>query len=294
MTDDLDRLRLLHAVARTGSIAAAAREVGFTPSAVSQQLAALERRVGVALLERSNRGVTLTPSGTALAGRAVGLLDGLEAGLAEAVDLAGAPPLRPVRVAAFPTAITTVLLPALAGSRVGVPVTLVHLEPAAALTALLDRAVDLAVVDGYDVQPDPLPGPLVRDGLLHDALRLVHPSAWEGVDGLAALRERRWVLGAAASRLGRVSRMLCHLAGFEPRVVAETDEHHLAFRIAAEVGAATLQPGLAAPDLEADGALRVAGVDLGVVRRIDLVSRPLAHPDPALAAVVEAVRRQGG
>lgn len=286
MTDDLDRLRLLHVVSRTGSIAAAAREVGFTPSAVSQQMAALERRVGVTLLERTNRGVLMTPAGTSLCAQGVMMLDLFDAGVAEAVHVARAAPATPIRIAAFPTAITALLSPALGG--LDVAVTIVHLEPGAALVALLDRTVDLAVVDHYDIQPDPLPPGVDHDRLGRDALRLVAARRHRHA-ALSDLSDVGWVLGSPASRLGRVSRMLCHRSGFEPRVIAETDDHHLAFAIASSSGAATLQPELAAGDLRDGGPLDLAEIDLGVVRTIDLVRRHLPRPDPFLATVTRAL-----
>ena len=91
MTSDLDvgRLRLLREVALRGSIAAAAREVGLTPSAVSQQLAALEREAGTALVDRSPRGVRLTGAGHALAARAGEVLDVLASARAALARLGG-------------------------------------------------------------------------------------------------------------------------------------------------------------------------------------------------------------
>ncbi len=103
---DVSRLRLLHEVGLRGSIAAAARAVGLTPSAVSQQLAALERETGTILIDRSPRGVALTGAGHALAARAAQVLDILSAASADLDRLAGSV-AGPVRVAAVASAAAT-------------------------------------------------------------------------------------------------------------------------------------------------------------------------------------------
>ena len=88
---DVGRMRLLREVALRGTIAGAARELGLTPSAVSQQLAVLEREAGTALVDRSPRGVSLTGAGHALAARAGEVLDVLSAARADLDRLAGTP-----------------------------------------------------------------------------------------------------------------------------------------------------------------------------------------------------------
>src|SRR3954447_19031349 len=105
---DVGRLRLLREVELRGSIAAAAREVGLTPSAVSQQLAALEREAQTPLLDRSPRGVVLTGAGQALAGRAGQVLDVLAAARADLDRLAGAIG-GPVAVASVASAAATIV-----------------------------------------------------------------------------------------------------------------------------------------------------------------------------------------
>src|SRR3954462_3756237 len=107
---DVRRLRLLRALAQRGTIAAVAEAHTYTPSAVSQQLAALEREAGVALLTRTGRRVALTPAGRTLVGHAEEVLAALErAGAARAASRTGVS--GPLRIGAFPTAMRT-LLPA--------------------------------------------------------------------------------------------------------------------------------------------------------------------------------------
>src|SRR5713101_8157620 len=83
---DVRRLRLLRELALRGTIAAVAEALAFTPSAVSQQLSALEREAGVPLLERTGRRVTLTPAGTNLVGHAEAVLERLERAAADLAD----------------------------------------------------------------------------------------------------------------------------------------------------------------------------------------------------------------
>ena len=106
----LERLTILDAVASAGTIAGAARSLGYTPSAVSQQLAALEREARTPLVERSNRGITLTSAGQLLARRSGEILDTVRTAFDEIDTTTNSAPT-PLVVAAFPTAITEILLP---------------------------------------------------------------------------------------------------------------------------------------------------------------------------------------
>src|SRR6266567_536631 len=100
---DLHRLRLLKEFAERGTITATAASLGYTPSAVSQQLAALERETGTALLDRTARSAELTDAGRRLAVCAVGIIALVESAEAELSEQAGVPQGRVV-VSAFPTA----------------------------------------------------------------------------------------------------------------------------------------------------------------------------------------------
>ena len=108
---DVGRLRLLREVALRGSIAAAARSVGLTPSAISQQLMVLEREAGTTLLDRSPRGVVLTGAGHTLSARAGQVLDVLAAARADLDRIAGSL-TGPVSVATVASAAAVVVSPA--------------------------------------------------------------------------------------------------------------------------------------------------------------------------------------
>src|SRR5215472_16131359 len=152
---DARRLRLLLELSRRGTITAVADALAYTPSAVSQQLAALEREAGVPLLERSGRRVALTPAGVVLARYAESVLAVLEeasAALATTRDsLTG-----PLRIGAFPTAARTILPPALI--RLGrdhpaLELMVTELDPVAVPDALRAGALDVALTFVYDYVP---------------------------------------------------------------------------------------------------------------------------------------------
>ena len=286
---NLDRLRLLHAVATLGTIAAAARASDYTASAVSQQLAVLEREVGTSLLERSNRGVTLTPAGRLLSERASVILDLVQSALADVGQTAHAEAPTTVRVGAFPTAVTAMLLPAaelLAGA---VRLQIVDLEPEHALAALTARTIDAAIVDRYNDRATAPGAGLDQTTLLVEPIRLVHASVCRP-RSLVALAGTGWVLGGEASRLGRATREICTAAGFVPNVVVESDDHHVAFDVIVATGAVSLLPELALRDLPR-GISVSRRIDTGAVRRVDFVTRHVPHRNAALVSLEAALHR---
>src|SRR5215213_6997689 len=167
---DLRRLRLLRELHERGTIAAVADALQFTPSAVSQQLAMLERETGVRLLERAGRGVRLTDPALVLVDHAAALLARAE--LAEA-DLAAAAATVAgrVRIAAFQSAALRVALPAIAALERDAPrlrCELIEAEPEHALPALALGDVDLVLADEWPHQPRPVRAGLERHELLGD------------------------------------------------------------------------------------------------------------------------------
>src|SRR6266702_3252101 len=156
---DVGRLRVLREVGLRGTIAGAARSLGLTSSAVSQQLAALEREAGAALVDRSPRGVALTGAGHALAARAGELIDVLVSARAD-LDRIGGSVSGPVAVASVASAAATIVSDAVCALRdahPGIAISVSAAEPARALELLVDGDVDLAVVDEYDFVPLALP-----------------------------------------------------------------------------------------------------------------------------------------
>lgn len=236
-------------MARTGSIAAAARELGWTQPAVSQHLRALEREVRCPLVLRQPRGVRLTDAGQALLAHA----DALAARLRSAdEELAAIAQLRAgtVRLAAFPSASATIVPRALAAvseRHPGLDVHLQEAEPPEALERVRAGEADLALVFAYpDAEPVPTPE-LTAAPIAEDMIRVVvpagHPAAGRDRVELAELRDERWVTGCVhcSEHLLRV----CADAGFAPDTRHTTDDYVVAQALVAEGLAVTLLPELA-------------------------------------------------
>ena len=156
---ELRRLRLLRELHERGTIAAVADALQFTPSAVSQQLAVLERETGVALLERAGRGVRLTDAALVLVGHSEALLERAARAEAELAAATGRLAGR-ARVAAFQSVSLHLAIPAMRSSRPArrtCDCELVESEPEQALPALALGDVDLVLADEWQHQPRGLP-----------------------------------------------------------------------------------------------------------------------------------------
>ena len=174
---DVTRLRVLREVVRAGSISGAARALSYTPSAVSQQLAKLERETGTRLLVRSSRGVRPTEAGAALAARADEILARLADAEAELGAIAGRP--RPLRIGSFPTAGASVLPPALRSlsrTHPDVEVRVEQLDPLEAMARVATHDLDLALLYEYDHVPLPSDPRLELTPLFAEPLRVVLPA----------------------------------------------------------------------------------------------------------------------
>ncbi|MBN6041648.1 LysR family transcriptional regulator [Amycolatopsis sp. 195334CR] len=243
---DLVRLRVLVAVAREGSVTAAADALNYAQPSVSHHLARLEAEAGLPLLQRAGRGVRLTEAGELLVRRAEEILGQVESVRAELAAHAGLHTGR-VRLAAFPTALAT-LVPAaaawLADEHPGIDLALTEAEPPEALTALRNGDADVALVFEHDRIPDLRNVRLVP--LLEEPLYAVTPASreWTGPRAeLATYAGERWIAGCPRCRAHLVE--ACEEAGFEPEITFETDDYvAVQALVAAGLGVSTL-PGLA-------------------------------------------------
>jgi molybdate transport repressor ModE-like protein len=289
---DVGRMRLLREVALRGTIAAAARELGLTPSAVSQQLAVLEREAGTALVDRSPRGVSLTGAGHALAARAGEVLDVLSAARADLDRMTGSlgGPVQLAAVASAALTFVSAAATALASTHPGIELAVAVAEPSRALALLLAGDADLAVVDEYDYVPLALPDFVVSRELCAEPLMLTVPAGWSGKarPSLAELADADWVMPPDDAACGQAVRSACRAAGFEPRVRWTSDDMLvLARAVAAGHGVAVL------PRLSV--ALDAAEVEVRplraprLVRRLTAVARSSALGRPAVAAVRDAL-----
>lgn len=300
MTDpglDVGRLRLLREVALRGSIAAAARTLGLSASAVSQQLTVLEREAGTALLDRSSRGVALTGAGRALSERAAAITELLHEARADLDRLQG-DVVGEVGLATVASAAATIVSEAslaLRESHPGVRLRVQTAEPADSLRSLLAGDVEIALIDEYDYQPVAMPDYLVAVPLATEPLVLLAPAGWLGRRRrrhLDELAEADWVMPPDAAACGFAVRAACRAAGFEPKVRWETDDMLLLTRaVSAGHGVAVL------PRLSIDMA---QDVDLGTLsspqlsRRLTAVSRSAGARRPVVQVVTAALTAAAG
>ncbi|QZY29079.1 LysR family transcriptional regulator [Nocardioides coralli] len=293
---DPRRVLVFRTVARAGSLSAAARELGWTQPAVSQQLQRLEREVGSPLLLRGPRGVTLTQAGAVLLGRADVLAGELHMAAEELASLSELRGGR-VRLVAHPSAVATVVpaaLRLLADAHPDVEVSMEEAEPPEAWAAVREGEADLAVAFGYDGPPDE-EGDLTWLPLTTEPVELVLPPD-HAVAGrrrwtLADLSDDTWIGGCPRCRAHLVA--CCRDAGFEPRLAHATDDYVAVQALVAAGLGVTMLPRSALtafrhPEVEVRTS-RALGT-----RHVGLAYRPGAEQVPATAALMDRLIRVTG
>lgn len=286
-------LRVLRAVAATGSFSAAARELGCTQPAVSQQMKALEASAGTPLLIRTGRETRLTQAGEALVRHASGILAGLTAAEEEVAAIAGLRAGR-VRLVSFPSGSSTLVPTALAALRAAHPgtrVSLVEAEPPRSIEMLRDGDCDVALAFRYGAGQaewdDLVVRPILADrlvGLVPEGHRLADA---ESV-GIAELAEESWIAGCPRCRRQLVD--VCEEAGFTPRIDFATDDYPAVVGlVGAGLGVAVL-PELAIESVRPKGARTVA-VEPAVEREIVALTLPDLAMVPAVAATLDELSR---
>jgi DNA-binding transcriptional LysR family regulator len=238
---DVVRLRVLVAVARKGSLTAAAKELHYSQPSVSHHLARLEAETGARLIQRAGRGIRLTEAGRLLAERAADILGRLDA---TAEELAAHVGLRDgrVRLAAFPSALGT-FIPAAArrlpAAHPGLALNLTETEPPEAIRLLRAGRVDVAVMFRYD-DTAPEDNGLHMLHLLDDPSYLVAPGP---AGELADHAESAWIAGCDRCRSHLLD--ICAKAGFEPRISFTSDDIVAVQALVAAGMGLTMLPGLA-------------------------------------------------
>ncbi|MFF9405766.1 LysR substrate-binding domain-containing protein [Streptomyces anandii] len=292
---DLQRLRALHAVSVHGSVGAAALALGYTSSAVSQQIAKLERETRTVLLERAGRGVRLTDEAHQLVSTASELLAIVERAETELEERRGVPAGR-LTVAAFPSAARGLLPPVLADlarRHPGLDARLTEIDPHLSVGLVAKGAVDLAVAHDWDIAPLPAPEGVEHAAIGEDLCDLLVPVGHRlaGRSGVrrSELGGERWVCQPP----GRV----CHdwllrtlrAAGHEPEVVHQAEENPtLVALVAAGLGVALI-PRLGRGPLP-EGVVEVP-LDPVPVRRLYALWRTGAARRPAIAETVRTLRQ---
>ena len=302
---DVTRLRVLVAVARHGSVTAAARALNYAQPSVSHHIARLEAETGARLLQRAGRGVRLTDAGRLLAERAeeiIGRLDAAENELAAHVGMREGR----VRLAAFPSALGTIVPAAaarLAAESPGMDLMLAEAEPPQALRMLRAGYVDVALVfRHYQQGADPEPPGADEDGargrlLLDEPVHLVTPAprvpqapgdgAAEAPPDLSAHAQRRWIAGCERCR-GSLLRQ-CALAGFTPKIAFTTDDYVAVQALVAAGLGVTILPGLCLRAARHPG-IRAAPLP-GARRHVFAMTYGEPPDPPATARLIDVLAR---
>lgn len=292
---DVRRLRLLCDLSRLGTIAAVARAHTYTPSAVSQQLSALEREAGVRLLERTGRQVSLTVAGRVLVQHAETVLAALEqttaALAAVANDLSG-----PLRIGAFPTAVRTLLpsaLVALGHQHPGLELMVTELDPVAVPAALRERRLDVGLLHDYDVVPvKPDPG-LDTASLMDETVFLAVPAGTPTTadsDPLRDVADAAWIMASPGTLCHTAAMHVCRASGFVPRARHHADDFATALALVGAGQGVSVVPQLATAEVPAGVRL----LPLSTRRRTRIAYRQGAAVHPAVAAFVAAIRTSAG
>jgi DNA-binding transcriptional LysR family regulator len=298
---DVRRLRLLRELHARGTVTAVAEALAYTPSAVSQQLATLERETGVRLVERHGRRLRLTDAGRGLVEHADAVIARLELAEAELTASAGDEVTGRVRIAAFQTAASGLVLPLLSSLPAQYPrlrLELAEMEAEEALELLPRGEVDIAVAEEYDYAPRQRHPSLSFRDVCRDPLVLVLPADHPlcGADPesvpLAALRDERWAAPRSGTAFDDSLVRACRaLGGFEPDRRHRSNDLVVLEQIVAAGEAVSLFPSLGRPGrIPGVAVRRVAETPLD--RRIFLAARRGSTGRPALKAVSRALRDQ--
>ena len=306
---DVTRLRVLAAVARYGSVTAAARALNYAQPSVSHHLARLEAETGAKLLQRAGRGVRLTDAGRLLAERAAEILGRLDAAENELAAHVGLREGR-VRLAAFPSALGTIVPAAAAcleAKSPGMDLMLTEAEPPEALRMLRAGYVDVALVFRHyqetadaglpSAEDEGARGTLLLDEPVHlitaaarqpASITAAEPAAAQPASAdLTAFAGHRWIAGCERCRDYLLRQ--CALAGFTPKIAFTTDDYiAVQALVAAGLGVATL-PELALRSARHPG---VCAVPISGARRHVFAMTYGEPPDPpATVRLIEVLLR---
>jgi DNA-binding transcriptional LysR family regulator len=291
---DPRRLRALREVEARGSIAAAAQALGYTASAVSQSIAAMERYLDLQLLERTSRGVTLTPAGVRRVEHADVILAHGAAAAREARALRSKDAEISLTLATFASGVDLVVRAAseLAQSRANTELRVVEADPAYSLPELRSGNVDVALTyvnDGLAAEP---PAWMEELQLLTEPVLAIlperHPLAGRDAIRLVELAGERFIAEPAADHRP-FTLVACHAAGFEPAIAGYSSDFALTAGLVARRGAVALIPRMAVRQPQGVVALPLSEPNLA--RRVYAATRVGNARVPGVAALLGALRR---
>jgi DNA-binding transcriptional LysR family regulator len=295
---NLERLRTLDALARHGSVSAAADALHVTTSAVSQQLGKLEREVGQQLLAKNGRGVRLTDAGRLLSEHAARILSQVELAQSD-LEAHRGQVVGELRIAAFPTAargLFPAALSALRGRHPGLRVRSSELEPEQGIAGVVRGDLDLAVVLDWYNKPMPVPDGLVKAPLLDDpadvALPVWHRFADRDEVDLTEFAEDEWITWGEGEFCHEWLMFTLRSKGIEPIIGHRAGETHTQLVLVADGLGVCVVP-LLGRDPMPPGVVLVP-LKQRVRRHVYVVWRADADRRPSIRAAVEALRVSAG
>lgn len=265
--------------------------LGLTSSAVSQQLATLEREARVALLERVGRRVRLTAEGARLVTHAEAILHAVETAELD-LKAAGEKPRGVLEIASFSTFAKARLLPAVIRARDRYPELqiLIHeIEPADAIEAVRDGRCHLAASFAYNLAPRPDVAGLVSHPLMDEPVLLALPKKWRRERepiGLALLAQEDWIVGSRQPDDRQLAERACALAGFAPRITHTVDDYDLVLRMVSAGLGVGFVPELALGFSSAKPVVLRTPGGAPLRRRIDVLTRSALAASPMVRALL--------
>ncbi len=288
----LQQLRMLREVANRHTIAAAADALGYTPSAVSQQLAGLERTTGVAVLERVGRNVRLTDAGRELVRHADSLLSGLEAAQV-ALEQVNGEVRGDIEIMVYESVAATLLPPLLdrlAERHPDLSLRTRQYDPDQAIDELANGTIDLTFAVDYRHAPAPPRDDIVRYSILEDRFHVVvaddDPLTGPTVR-LADLADRTFISSPPHLSCGRCVVSACRDAGFEPDIGHQLDDYPTTLHLVAAGQGVSLVPDLGL--VQVPPGVRILGIEPPLSRTVQLAYRAASAGRPAIVAIQDAL-----
>jgi len=294
---DAHALRVVKAIADTGSITGAARSLGYSQPAISQQLRRLERRAGMPIVSRVGRGVRLTEAGRVLARHAATVTTALDAAAGDLAELRGLRAGR-VRIAAFASASSTVVprvIAAVTARRPGVSISFVEAEPPEAIAAVRENRADIALTYSYpgdrrEHLESAASGLSVHEVGGDDTVVVVpadHPSASDDPIDLTRLAGERWIAGCPQCR-GHLLEA-CERAGFTPDIAFETDNFIAVENLVAQGVGMAILPRMAVASLPMLAGIAAPRLPAAEARTLHVVTAGGAELVPAVGATLQVM-----